>query len=162
MHFTWTFSFLKKIIQILNAKPPQPLTHKSKLGLSSGSSNLCSSVANKMKKEERKVCYFCQASLSILFFWNCKVLTRWTYLCYIYLKVYVREQAAPGPFVSTAEMMNKFQSNTRGLSMPRFNSSISHVITKAHFTHALWNLAAPNVCISFLRYCLSYSNFPHL
>jgi hypothetical protein len=62
MHFTWTFSFLKKIIQILNAKPPQPLTHKSKLGLSSGSSNLCSSVANKMKKEERKVCYFCQTS----------------------------------------------------------------------------------------------------
>ncbi|XP_011029042.1 PREDICTED: protein TPX2 [Populus euphratica] len=80
--------------QILNAKPPQPLTHKSKLGLSSGSSNLCSSVANKMKKEERKV--------------------------------YVREQAAPGPFVSTAEMMNKFQSNTRGLSLSHLNNSISH------------------------------------
>ncbi|KAL9380304.1 hypothetical protein Peur_025961 [Populus x canadensis] len=80
--------------QILNAKPPQPLTHKSKLGLSSGISNLCSSVANKMKKEERKV--------------------------------YVREQAAPGPFVSTAEMMKKFQSNTRGLSLPHLNNSISH------------------------------------
>ncbi|KAJ6960988.1 hypothetical protein NC653_038863 [Populus alba x Populus x berolinensis] len=41
-------------------------------------------------------------------------------------QVYVREQAAPGPFVSTAEMMNKFQSNTRGLSMPHLNNSISH------------------------------------
>ncbi|EEF44398.1 protein with unknown function [Ricinus communis] len=39
--------------EILNVKPPQPLHHKSKLGLVSGSSN--SSVANKMKKEERKV-----------------------------------------------------------------------------------------------------------
>ncbi|KAJ6420445.1 hypothetical protein OIU84_027894 [Salix udensis] len=80
--------------QILNAKPPQPLTHKSKLGLSSDSSNLCSSVANKMKKEERKV--------------------------------YVREQAAPGPFVSTAEMMKKFESNTRGLPLSHLNNSISH------------------------------------
>ncbi|CAK7322742.1 unnamed protein product [Dovyalis caffra] len=80
--------------QIVNAKPPQPLMHKSKLGLSSGSSNFCSSAPNKMKKEERKV--------------------------------YVREQAAPAPFVSMAEMMKKFQSNTRELSLPHFNSSITH------------------------------------
>ncbi|KAJ6289508.1 hypothetical protein OIU76_025347 [Salix suchowensis] len=40
-------------------------------------------------------------------------------------KVYVREQAAP--FVSMAEMMKKFQSNTREkLSLPHLNSSISH------------------------------------
>ncbi|KAG5242206.1 protein TPX [Salix suchowensis] len=67
--------------------------HKSRLGLSSGNSNLCSSVPNKMQKVERKV--------------------------------YVREQAAP--FVSMAEMMKKFQSNTREkLSLPHLNSSISH------------------------------------
>uniref|UniRef100_A0A3N7F8A0 TPX2 C-terminal domain-containing protein n=1 Tax=Populus trichocarpa TaxID=3694 RepID=A0A3N7F8A0_POPTR len=72
--------------QIVNAKPPQPLMHKSKLGLSSGNSNFCSSVPNKMQKVDRKV--------------------------------YVREQAAPAPFVSMAEMMKKFQSNTRELSLP--------------------------------------------
>ncbi|XP_015574010.1 protein TPX2 [Ricinus communis] len=77
--------------EILNVKPPQPLHHKSKLGLVSGSSN--SSVANKMKKEERKV--------------------------------YVREQ--PAPFVSMAEMMKKFQSSTRDLSLPHIKkSSFSH------------------------------------
>uniref|UniRef100_A0A6N2MST9 TPX2 C-terminal domain-containing protein n=1 Tax=Salix viminalis TaxID=40686 RepID=A0A6N2MST9_SALVM len=79
--------------QIVNLKPPQPLMHKSRLGLSNGNSNLCSSVPNKMQKVERKV--------------------------------YVREQAAP--FVSMAEMMKKFQSNTREkLSLPHLNSSISH------------------------------------
>ncbi|KAK9286020.1 hypothetical protein L1049_025223 [Liquidambar formosana] len=39
-------------------------------------------------------------------------------------KVYVREPAAP--FVSMAEMMKKFQSNTRELSLPRVNGSLSH------------------------------------
>ncbi|CBI21881.3 hypothetical protein VitviT2T_017662 [Vitis vinifera] len=39
-------------------------------------------------------------------------------------KVYVREAAAP--FVSMAEMMRKFQSNTRGMSLPNLNSSLSH------------------------------------
>ncbi|KAJ6908716.1 hypothetical protein NC651_018944 [Populus alba x Populus x berolinensis] len=80
--------------QIVNAKPPQPLMHKSKLGLSSGNSNFCSSVPNKMQKVDRKV--------------------------------YAREQAAPAPFVSMAEMMKKFQSNTRELSLPHRNSFISH------------------------------------
>nr|TKS04822.1 hypothetical protein D5086_0000139280 [Populus alba] len=79
--------------QIVNAKPPQPLMHKSKLGLSSGNSNFCSSVPNKMQKVDRKV--------------------------------YAREQA-PAPFVSMAEMMKKFQSNTRELSLPHRNSFISH------------------------------------
>ncbi|XWS63433.1 hypothetical protein CRYUN_Cryun06bG0096600 [Craigia yunnanensis] len=68
--------------QILNEKPHN-LPHKSKLDLTSGSSNLSSSTAKTSNKLERKV--------------------------------YVRE---PAPFVSMAEMMKKFQSNTRDLSLP--------------------------------------------
>ncbi|XP_023531076.1 protein TPX2-like [Cucurbita pepo subsp. pepo] len=71
--------------QILNVKP-HTLLHKSKVG----SSNLCSSVADKTNKEERKM--------------------------------YVRE---PAPFVSMAEMMRKFQSSTRDLSLPNVNKSHS-------------------------------------
>ena len=90
--------------QILNVKPPQPLHHKSKLGLSSGNSN--SSVAKKTQKEERKV--------------------------------YVRESAAPTPFVSMAEMMKKFQSSTRDLSLPHNKkSSLSHVMTGICISHFL-------------------------
>ncbi|XP_010482506.1 PREDICTED: protein TPX2-like [Camelina sativa] len=37
-------------------------------------------------------------------------------------KVYVREQIAP--FVSTAELMKKFQTSTRGLSLPHANTSV--------------------------------------
>ena len=66
------------LFQILNVKP-HTLPHKSKVG----TSNLCSSVADKTNKEERKI--------------------------------YVRE---PAPFVSMAEMMRKFQSSTRDLSLP--------------------------------------------
>ncbi|KAL7000424.1 Protein tpx2 [Sarracenia purpurea var. burkii] len=40
------------------------------------------------------------------------------------LKVYVREPTAP--FVSMAEMMKKFQSNTRGISLPHMTESFSH------------------------------------
>ncbi|KAB1209897.1 Protein TPX2 [Morella rubra] len=40
--------------QILNVKP-QHLPHKSKLGLTSGTSSLCSSAANKTNKEDRKM-----------------------------------------------------------------------------------------------------------
>ncbi|XVE49964.1 hypothetical protein DITRI_Ditri01bG0123800 [Diplodiscus trichospermus] len=76
--------------QILNVKPHN-LPHKSNLGLSSGSSNLCSYTAKTSNKSERKV--------------------------------YVREPAAP--FVSMAEMMKKFQSSTRDLSLP--NSSLSNM-----------------------------------
>ncbi|CAI0548800.1 unnamed protein product [Linum tenue] len=64
--------------QILNVRPPQPLPHKSKLGLSTSNAN---GVANRTQKEERKV--------------------------------YVRETAVQAPFVSTAEMMRKFQTSTR-------------------------------------------------
>lgn len=39
-------------------------------------------------------------------------------------KIYVREPVAP--FVSMAEMMKKFQSNTREISLTRLNSSLSH------------------------------------
>ncbi|GMP67326.1 hypothetical protein CsSME_00027357 [Camellia sinensis var. sinensis] len=39
-------------------------------------------------------------------------------------KVYVREPAVP--FVSMAEMMKKFQSNTREMSIPHMNGSLSH------------------------------------
>ncbi|OMO62772.1 TPX2 protein family [Corchorus capsularis] len=74
--------------QILNLKPHN-LPHKSKLGVTSSSSNLCSSTAKTSNKLDRKV--------------------------------YVRE---PAPFVSTAEMMKKFQSSTRDLSLPQ--SSLSH------------------------------------
>ncbi|EOX99471.1 Targeting protein for XKLP2, putative isoform 3 [Theobroma cacao] len=76
--------------QILNVKPHN-FPHKSKLGITSGSSNLCSSTAKTSNKLERKV--------------------------------YVREPAAP--FVSMAEMMKKFQSSTRDLSLPQ--SSLSHM-----------------------------------
>ncbi|CAI0548799.1 unnamed protein product [Linum tenue] len=69
--------------QILNVRPPQPLPHKSKLGLSTSNAN---GVANRTQKEERKV--------------------------------YVRETAVQAPFVSTAEMMRKFQTSTRELSLP--------------------------------------------
>lgn len=69
------------LFQILNVKP-HTLPHKSKVG----ASNLCSSVADKTNKEERKI--------------------------------YVRE---PAPFVSMAEMMRKFQSSTRDLSLPHVN-----------------------------------------
>ena len=75
------------LFQILNVKP-HTLLHKSKVG----SSNLCSSVADKTNKEERKM--------------------------------YVRE---PAPFVSMAEMMRKFQSSTRDLSLPNVNKSHSQV-----------------------------------
>ncbi|KAL4271682.1 hypothetical protein GQ457_13G006360 [Hibiscus cannabinus] len=78
--------------QILNVKPHN-LQHKSKLGLTSGSSNLSFSAAKTFNKLERKV--------------------------------YVREQAAP--FVSMAEMMNKFQTCTRDLSLP--HSSLSNLPT---------------------------------
>lgn len=77
--------------QILNVKP-QILPHKSKLGLASGTSNICSSVANKAGKEDRKI--------------------------------YVREPVAQ--FISTAEMIKKFQSGTRDLSLPHLGSSLSH------------------------------------
>ncbi|CAN1230975.1 Protein TPX2 [Linum perenne] len=67
--------------QILNLKPPQPLTHKSRLGLSTSNSN----TASKIQKEERKV----------------------------ESKVYAREPAVQNPFISTAEMMKKFETSTR-------------------------------------------------
>ncbi|XVF02030.1 hypothetical protein REPUB_Repub04eG0141100 [Reevesia pubescens] len=76
--------------QILNIRPHN-LPHKSKLGLTSGTSNLCSSTAITSNKLERKV--------------------------------YVREPATP--FVSMAEMMKKFQSSTRDLSLP--NSYLSNM-----------------------------------
>ncbi|KAJ4850730.1 hypothetical protein Tsubulata_042082 [Turnera subulata] len=41
-------------------------------------------------------------------------------------KIYVREQATSAPFVSMAEMMKKFQSNTRDLSLPSNNGSLAH------------------------------------
>ncbi|WOH05635.1 hypothetical protein DCAR_0625055 [Daucus carota subsp. sativus] len=75
--------------QILNIKP-QTLMHKTRSGLVSSSSSLCTST-NKTRKEDRKI--------------------------------YAREPAAP--FVSMAEMMNKFQSNTRDMSLSRPSSSLA-------------------------------------
>ncbi|KAB2042297.1 hypothetical protein ES319_D02G205800v1 [Gossypium barbadense] len=85
--------------QILNVKSHH-LPHKSKLGLISGSSKLCSSTAKTSNKLERKV--------------------------------YVREPAAP--FVSMAEMMKKFQSSTRDLSLP--NSFPSNIKPTLKLTRA--------------------------
>ncbi|KAK0589405.1 hypothetical protein LWI29_013826 [Acer saccharum] len=82
--------------QILNVKP-QCLPHKSKLGITSGSSNLFSSTAKKTSKEDRKV--------------------------------YVREQE-PAPFVSMAEMMKKFNSSTRDLSLPHITSKSKLTLTR--------------------------------
>ncbi|XP_030482220.2 protein TPX2 [Cannabis sativa] len=83
--------------QILSLKPHN-LPHKTKSGLVSSSSNFCSSTVNRAKKDERKI--------------------------------YVREGApaaqAP-PFVSAAEMVKKFQSSTRDLSLP-------HTQTKPRLT----------------------------
>ncbi|CAK9323682.1 unnamed protein product [Citrullus colocynthis] len=80
--------------QILNVKP-HTLPHKSKVG----ASNLCSSVADKTNKEERKI--------------------------------YVRE---PAPFVSMAEMMRKFQSSTRDLSLPHDAGSFTQTKPKLTLT----------------------------
>lgn len=85
--------------QILNVKP-QILPHKSKLGLTSNSSSLCTSTA-KTRKDERKV--------------------------------YVREREPAAPFVSMAEMMQKFNSSTRDLSLPP-NTSVSHGKPKLRLT----------------------------
>ncbi|KAJ7948339.1 protein TPX2 [Quillaja saponaria] len=81
--------------QILNVKP-QNLTHKSKLGLTTSNSNLCSSNTGKTRKEDRK----------------------------IYIRD--PPASAPAPFVSMAEMMKKFQSSTRDMSRPHANGSFSH------------------------------------
>lgn len=59
--FPWFVIILKRSFlffikfQILNVKP-QHLPHKTKLGLTSSTSNLCSSTTNKTNKEDRKVC----------------------------------------------------------------------------------------------------------
>ncbi|CAN1351412.1 Protein TPX2 [Linum perenne] len=72
--------------QILNVRPPQPLLHKSKLGISTSNPHTQSAAnKNKTQKDERKL--------------------------------YVREPATRAHFMSTAEMMQKFQSGTRDLSL---------------------------------------------
>ncbi|CAN1351403.1 Protein TPX2 [Linum perenne] len=63
--------------QILNVRPPQPLLHKSKLGISTSNPHTQSAV----------------------------------------FQLYVREPATRAHFMSTAEMMQKFQSGTRDLSL---------------------------------------------
>ncbi|XP_050381912.1 protein TPX2 [Argentina anserina] len=47
-------------------------------------------------------------------------------------KMYLREAVAP--FVSMAEMMNRFQSSTRDLSLPHANGSLSHMKPKLTLT----------------------------
>ncbi|KAJ7948337.1 protein TPX2 [Quillaja saponaria] len=89
--------------QILNVKP-QNLTHKSKLGLTTSNSNLCSSNTGKTRKEDRK----------------------------IYIRD--PPASAPAPFVSMAEMMKKFQSSTRDMSRPHANGSFSHMKPKLTLT----------------------------
>ncbi|XP_021842729.1 protein TPX2 isoform X2 [Spinacia oleracea] len=73
-----------KTRQILNIKPPN-LLHKTRPGVNTSSSNLCSTTA-KTSKEDRKI--------------------------------YARDPPLPPvPFVSTAELMKKFQANTRESSL---------------------------------------------
>ncbi|XP_044503168.1 protein TPX2-like [Mangifera indica] len=43
--------------------------------------------------------------------------------CFSIMKVYVREQEAVPPFISMAEMMKKFDSSTRDLSLPHILGS---------------------------------------
>ncbi|PSS05697.1 hypothetical protein CEY00_Acc18966 [Actinidia chinensis var. chinensis] len=50
-----------------------------------------------------------------------------------YRKIYVREPKA-APFVSMAEMMKKFQSNTREMSLPNLNNTFSHDERKPKLT----------------------------
>ncbi|XP_022148004.1 protein TPX2-like [Momordica charantia] len=57
-------------------------------------------------------------------------------------KIYVRE---PAPFVSMAEMMRKFQSSTRDLSLPHVNSSQSHDGGAFTQTKAKLTLTRPKV-----------------
>ncbi|XP_068656358.1 protein TPX2-like [Aristolochia californica] len=83
--------------QILNVKN-HVLTHKSKLALTNG--NEVGASANKRGKESKK-----------------KDPTQ--------RKVYVREQINPNPFVSTAELVKKFQSDTRTLQLPFTHKSLS-------------------------------------
>lgn len=111
------FSFSFSYFQILNVKP-QHFPHKSKLGLTSGTSNLCASTANKTNKEDRKVR---SQTLEIIV----NVLPTSGSLThfdsFFNRKVYVREPAKP--FVSMAEMMRKFQSSTKDMSLPHVNDS---------------------------------------
>ncbi|KAK8622404.1 hypothetical protein V6N13_117321 [Hibiscus sabdariffa] len=72
-------------------------------------------------------------------------------------KVYVREQ--PAPFVSFAEMMNKFQSCTRDLSLPL--SSLSNVNKQKHIILAstrIWFLEPPCFLSSFTKFLLTNQN----
>ena len=110
--------------QILSLKP-QFLPHKSRPGLTNSGFNLCSSTA-KTRKEDRKVFNFLS---HIPFTFNnlFATITMLTWLnTFFYVKIYVREPKA-APFVSMAEMMKKFQSSTREMSLPNLNNSFSHV-----------------------------------
>jgi targeting protein for Xklp2 len=90
--------------QILNPKPAT-LLHKTRNGLVNTGFNLCPSVTKHTPKENRKVC--CASWLLVYFF--CQTLSNLVFT----FQVYVREQIAP--FVSTAELMKKFQTSTRDL-----------------------------------------------
>ena len=146
------FLLLPSVPQILNVKPHN-LLHKSKLGLTSGSSNLCSSTTKTSNKLERKVCFSVLSSFIAYFhlqFWI-SIKNRFVFP----LKVYVREPAAP--FVSMAEMMKKFQSSTRDLSLP--HSFLSNVNKKNHIILAptwIWFLNSLHFLVSFL---LSQNSF---
>lgn len=107
------------LLQILNLKP-HVLPHKPRPGLNDSSSNLCPSTA-KTRKEDRKVeenfssfgSHFLTFSPPGLVFY------------FLFFQMYVRESAAP--YVSMAEMMKKFLSNTREMSLSRMSSSLSQV-----------------------------------
>lgn len=113
------FVLLLMLLQILNLKP-HVLPHKPRPGLNDSSSNLCPSTA-KTRKEDRKVeenfssfgSHFLTVSPPGLMFY------------FLFFQMYVRESAAP--YVSMAEMMKKFLSNTREMSLSRMSSSLSQV-----------------------------------
>ncbi|KAI4333942.1 hypothetical protein L6164_018690 [Bauhinia variegata] len=83
---------------------PQNLPHKSKLGSTTNNTSIYSSSTSKTPKADRKV--------------------------------YVREKPVPAsvPFVSMAEMMRRFQSSTRELSLPNAHTTPSQMKPKLTLT----------------------------
>ncbi|KAG9439196.1 hypothetical protein H6P81_019361 [Aristolochia fimbriata] len=70
------------------------LPHKTKLGVNNGGNEVAASMKESKNKDSTQ------------------------------RKVYVREQIKPNPFVSTAELVKKFQSDTRRIQLPPINKSL--------------------------------------
>ncbi|KVI04341.1 hypothetical protein Ccrd_017348 [Cynara cardunculus var. scolymus] len=114
-----------KTRQILNIKT-QILLHKARPGAVNGSnSNLATPSTARSRKEERKVCFIENLSVTLCSKEVILILVSNFFYCSSNEKMYVREPAS-APFVSMAEMMRKFQSGTRDMNLPPRSTSISH------------------------------------